>query len=216
MLTSEKLFWTVPCVDSLLLVNLLASQDQRLWQQPILHFGLAATAHDVTTPSIKTFPSFSCSMAPNFLTIDGLLHFLSIRTQGLWHFLTVVTGVSGMWSSVSGWVGVLRFQEEMRGGMGGAAVSISESTPGLVCFSLSGSALLAVRDLLRPLFTSQVLSGDKVIQFSLSKARRSSYIWLRSQGVSSTSSWVLSWPNSLSLSSGRHKDSDRFLNRIKQ
>lgn len=78
-----------------------------------------------------------------------------------------------MWSSVSGWVVVLRFQEEMRGGMGGAAVSSSESTPGLVGVSLSGSALFALWDLLGPLLACQVLSGDNVIHFSLSKARKS-------------------------------------------
>lgn len=133
MLDSEKLFCTDPYVDNLLLVNLLVSQDQRLWQQAILQLELAGTEHDATTPSTKTFPSFSCSIAPNFLTMDGLLHFLSTKAQGLWHFFTVDIGDSGMCSSVSGWVGVLRFQEEVRGGMGGAAVSISECTPWLVC-----------------------------------------------------------------------------------
>lgn len=55
-----------------------------------------------------------------------------------------------MWSSVSVWAGVLRFQEEVRGGMGGAGASISEK--------------LAL----------QVFSGDKAIQFSLSSALKSS------------------------------------------
>lgn len=75
-----------------------------------------------------------------------------------------------MWSSVSGWVGLFRFQEEDRGGMGGAAPSVSD------CVSLepSGSAALVLQDSLEALSASQVLSGDKVIQFSFCSARRSS------------------------------------------
>lgn len=58
-----------------------------------------------------------------------------------------------MWSSVSGWVTVLRFQEEVRGGIGGVSVS--------------GVSLL------QPLSACHMCSDDKVNHFSRSSSTHS-------------------------------------------
>ncbi len=187
MSTFERHLLTGTYLDDLLLPKLLPSQDQRIWEQLILHFESTGTVQATFPESVRTFPSFSWSIASNFRTIAGLVYFLSGWVPGHWHPCSVPL------DSISETEGLLRYQDVLRAGMGGACCLM------LFCGLAS-------------IFCDSMLQPSKFVQYCSSRDLRSSLMFFKYKTVSSISKLSFSLStNSASL--GKNVGSLRPLRR---